>query len=378
MSIGTHPRSAYAATGSGSLSHASARTLASRFVLRRDLPAAVFAIALLGVMASVEPSVLSSVGLNLTFLGIVPLVFAAIAQMIMLTGGDIDLSLGSALGLVNVICATELNAHPLLGAAELLGFVLAYMAMGALIELRRLSSLVVTFAFGFIWLGFALVVLPTPGGNVPSWMTQLFTYTIPGVPEPILLIVVIAVAAWVFMKASRPGRQIRALGSRRLSVRQYARRPLNVRLTMYGCAGIVIVLGGFALTAQAGSGDPNSGQSFVLVSVAAVILGGGEFVGGTVWPIGAVFGAIAMGLVAAIDSYLQISFNLVIGFEGLLLIVALGIRRGLGRLERRAMTSGRASPQPSADQVPAEIGVLAASDPGSQSLPTTGGEEASR
>jgi ribose transport system permease protein len=335
--------------------------------LRRDLPAAVFAIALLGVMTYVEPSVLSSVGLNLTFLGIVPLVFAAIAQMIMLTGGDIDLSLGSALGLVNVICATELNTHPLLGAAELLGFVLAYMAMGALIELRRLSSLVVTFAFGFIWLGFALVVLPTPGGNVPSWMTQLFNYTIPGVPEPILLIVVIAVAGWVFMKASRPGRQIRALGSRRLSVRQYARRPLNVRLTMYGCAGIV-----------AGSGDPNSGQSFVLVSVAAVILGGGEFAGGTVWPIGAVFGAIAMGLVAAIDSYLQISFNLVIGFEGLLLIVALGIRRGLGRLERRAMTGGRASPQPSPDQVPAEIGVLAASNPGSQSLPATGGEGASR
>jgi ribose transport system permease protein len=328
--------------------------LALRFVLRRDLPAAVFAAALLGVMASVEPSVLDSVGLDLTFLGIVPIVFAAIAQMIMLTGGDIDLSLGSAMGLINVICVTELRTHPLLGVAELVGFVLAYMAMGALIELRRLPSLVVTFAFGFIWLGLALVVLPTPGGEVPAWLTQLFTYTLPGVPEPILLIVVLAAAAWTFMMASRPGRQIRALGSRRLSVRQYARSPLNVRLTMYGCAGVVIVLGGFALSAQAGSGDPNSGQSFVLISVAAVILGGGEFSGGSVWPVGAVLGAIAMGLVAAIDSYLQISANLVIGFEGLLLIVALAIRRGLGRLERGVAAGDLPLREPPPDQQPAE------------------------
>lgn len=331
-----------------------AKIIALRFLLRRDLPAAVLAIALLGVMASVEPSVLSSEGLNLTFLGIIPVVFASLAQMIMMTGGDIDLSLGSALGLVNVICATELITNPLIGALELLGFVVAYMAMGALIDLRRLPSLVVTFAFGFIWLGFALVILPTPGGAVPAWMTQLFTYTIPGIPEPILLIVIVAAVGWIFMKVSRPGRQIRALGSRRLSARQYSRRPLNVRLTMYGCAAIVLVLGGFALTAQAGSGDPNSGQSFVLVSVAAVVLGGGEFSGGMVWPVGAVLGAIALGLVQAIDSYLQVSFNLVIGFEGLLLIVALAIRRGLSGLDRRVVSAGRLSPLPAEMRRPRE------------------------
>ena len=340
----------------------------------------MFAIALLGVMASVEPAVLDSVGLDLTFLGIVPIVFASIAQMIMLTGGDIDLSLGSALGLVNVICATELRTHPLLGGAELVGFVLAYMAMGALIELRRLPSLVVTFAFGFIWLGLALVVLPTPGGEVPSWMTQLFSYSVPGVPEPILLIVILAVAAWAFMMASRPGRQIRALGSRRLSARQYARRPLNVRLTMYGCAGVVIVLGGFALSAQAGSGDPTSGQSFVLVSIAAVVLGGGEFSGGAVWPVGAVLGGIALGLVSAIDSYLKISFNLVIGFEGLLLIVALGIRRGLGRLERRVAAGDLPLREPPPDQQPAQQDPAQLSEAGSPppSVPAAQGEGAPR
>jgi ribose transport system permease protein len=380
MSPGSYQRSSDAVDSAGSHSRAGVWTQASRFALRRDLPAVVFAIALLAVMADIEPSVLSSTGLDLTFLGIVPFVFAALAQMIMLTGGDIDLSLGSALGLVNAICATELQTHPVIGVLELLAFVVGYMAMGALIELRRLPSLVVTFAFGFIWLGFALVVLPTPGGTVPTWMTQLFTYTIPGIPEPLLLIAVLAVLAWVFMMKSRPGRQIRALGSRRLSARQYARRPLNVRLTMYGCAGVVIVLGGFALTAQAGSGDPNSGQSFVLVSVAAVVLGGGEFSGGTVWPIGAVFGAIALGLVAAIDSYLQISSNLVIGFEGLLLIVALAIRRGLSGLELRVATAGRASPEPAvgARRDPAERGIPAASEPGAQSLPAPRGGGVSR
>lgn len=312
---------------------ANSRPLVVRLLLRRDTPAALFAIALLAAMAEVQPSVLTQTGLSLTFLGIVPIAFATVAQMIIMVGGDIDLSIGSALGLVNVICATYLNTNPVLGVLALVAFALGYMAMGALIELRRLPSLLVTFAFSFVWLGFALIVLPTPGGVIPSWMTNLFTYSPPGIPGPVLILVIIAAASWFFMMKTRPGRLIRAFGNRRLSAQQYTRRPLNVRLTMYGCAALVIILGGFSLSAQTGSGDPQSGQSFILASVAAVILGGGEFAGGSVWPVGAVLGATGLGLVSAIDSYFNLSSNLIIGIEGLILIVAVGLRRGLEWLE---------------------------------------------
>jgi len=304
-------------------------------LLRRDLPSAVLVIALLAVTAAVEPAVFSYEGLDLTFIGLVPLVCAAVAQLVIMVGGDIDLSIGSAFGLVNVICATSLNSHPVIGVLELLGFVAAYVAMGALIELRRLPSLVMTFAFGFVWLGLALVILPDPGGTVPTWVTTAFGATVPWVPEPILLISGFAVVSWMYLTMTRPGRLIRAIGARKLSVQQYTRGPVNVKILMYATAAVVIIIGGLALSAQSGSGDPNSGQSYVLVSIAAIILGGGEFGGGLAWPVGAVLGAVAFGLVSTIDTYLSISSNLVSGVEGAILLIALGLRRSLRGLEIR-------------------------------------------
>lgn len=294
---------------------------------RRDVPAVALAFALFGVTASVQPGVLTSTGLDLTLLGMVPLVFASMAQMIVMAGGDIDLSLGSAMGLVNAISATAFTKSVWLGAGELVAFVLGYVLMGAIIELRRLPALIVTFAFGFIWLGFALVVLPTPGGTPPGWMSTMFSDSIPGIPEPILLLVVVAAVGCLCMQSTRTGRLIRSLGNRRLAVEQFAARPLNVRLRMYLAAGVVLVLGGFALTASSFAGDPNAGQSYLLLSVAAVVIGGGDFAGGPAWPIGAVAGAVTLGFVASLDSFFQISANLLFALQGVLLILALGLRR---------------------------------------------------
>ena len=170
----------------------------ARVARRGDAPAAALAIALFCAMASVQPSILTQTGLDLTLLGIVPLALASVAQMIIMVGGDIDLSLGSALGLVNAIAATQLSQHVWVGVAELVAFLVGYVVMGAVVEFRALPSLIVTFAFAFIWGGFALVVLPTPGGTSPNWMSQIFTYTVPGVPEPILILVALGFASWGF------------------------------------------------------------------------------------------------------------------------------------------------------------------------------------
>lgn len=299
----------------------------ARVARRGDVPAAALAIASFCAMASVQPSILTQTGLDLTLLGIVPLALASVAQMIIMVGGDIDLSLGSALGLVNAIAATQLSQHVWVGVAELVAFLVGYVVMGAVVEFRALPSLIVTFAFAFIWGGFALVVLPTPGGTSPNWMSQIFTYTVPGVPEPILILVALGFASWGFMFATRTGKLIRTLGSRRLSVEQFAPRPFMVRLTMYFSVGVAVIIAGFALTAVSGAGDPNSGQSYLLMSIAAVVIGGGTFTGGASWPVGAVLGALALGFVSSLDSFFNLSEDLVFAIQGALLIGALSVRR---------------------------------------------------
>ena len=70
----------------------------------------------------------------------------------------------------------------------LIGGILVYMLLGALIHLRNLPSIVVTLGMSFVWLGLAILVLPTPGGQSPAWLAALMKYKPPPIscslPDP--------------------------------------------------------------------------------------------------------------------------------------------------------------------------------------------------
>jgi ribose transport system permease protein len=74
---------------------------------------------------------------------------------------------------------------------------------------------------------------------------------------------------------------------------------------------------------------------YTLLSIAAVILGGGEFMGGRVSVIGAVLGAITLTLAASFLAFLNISSDWQVGMQGAILIVVLSLRVLLQRGERR-------------------------------------------
>jgi ribose transport system permease protein len=66
-----------------------------------------------------------------------------------------------------------------------------------------------------------------------------------------------------------------------------------------------------------------------------VILGGGEFVGGRISPVGAVIGAITLTLTASFLSFLRISSDWQIGAQGAILIIVLALRAVINRAEAR-------------------------------------------
>src|SRR5215831_17780475 len=150
-------------------------------------------IALTIIMAIVfwlRPNIASYNGLRL-LLNLSPvLVFTALAQMFVMTAGDIDLGIGTFVGLVDCIVAGLLNDQPALALAMLIGCPIAYGLMGALIHWRQLPSIVVTLGASFVWLGLALMVLPLPGGTVPAALTGLVRMHPPFAPMPIVLAVI--------------------------------------------------------------------------------------------------------------------------------------------------------------------------------------------
>lgn len=268
----------------------------------------------------------SYTGVNLLVSSTVPLIFATIAQMLVIVLGDIDLGIGAMVGLANVIAARWLASEPALAVLLLLALVAGYVLLGAIIELRRIPSIVVTLGASFVWLGFALLILPTPGGSAPSWLARLFAWNPPVVPFPIIVAVVVSAVAWALIIRLPLGVVIRGAGSNREAVERAGWSMLHLRMTVYGTAAVFGVLSGLATTAVTASGDVNASAGLTLLSIAAVVLGGGEFSGGIAVPFGAVIGAVAIALVGSLLSLLDVSSDYQTGVQGAILIAVLAGR----------------------------------------------------
>jgi ribose transport system permease protein len=313
------------------------RGMPSRVQLRRSAPAVVSAVALAGMLAicaSLQEGIFSVPGLALILSSAVPLVIAATAQMVIMSVGDIDLGIGAFVGLVTVVAATHLSASTGRGLLVLAGLVAAYAVLGALIHLRRVPSLIATLGASFIWLGLGLFMLPTPGGTTPGWLAEVGLWQPAGFPAPLVPILVVAAIAYLLAQRSSIGVRLRALGSNPVALERAGVRPLSTRVTAYTIAGVLGVMAGLALSSQTGGGDVSSANSYTLITVAAVILGGGTFHGGTAVPWGAAVGGVTLGLVGVVLSLMNVSSNMQPAVQGGIVLAVLAGRAVTERVLR--------------------------------------------
>ncbi len=301
----------------------------SRFLtpamMRTLLPVLSLA-AILAAIFYLQPRTMSYFGLNLLLNLAVPIALATIAQMFILCVNDLDLSLGAFISLTACITATWLNDTPLLGMFALATCVAAYAALGALIHLRNLPSIVVTLGMSFVWTGIAVLILPTPGGAAPGWIRTLMTLKPALVPFPIIASVAIALIVHVGLMRSAAGVVLRGAGGNPKSVERAGWSMLRIKATMFGLAGLFGCFSGMALVGLTTSADANIALRYTLLSIAGGILGGGEFVGGRVSPIGAVVGALTLALAGSFLSFLRLNPDWQIGAQGAILILVLALR----------------------------------------------------
>lgn len=283
-----------------------------------------------------QPRAMSYVGVNLLFNLAVPIALATVAQMVVIMVGDIDLSMGAFVSLVACITAAILPVNPVLGALMLAGCVLAYAALGALIEARGLPAIVVTLGMSFVWGGAAVLILPSPGGMAPGWLTWVMKAKPPLVPMAIVASVLIAAVAHLVIMRSSFGVRLRALGGNARALSRAGRSTVALRAWAYALAGLFAVLSGMALVGLTTSGDANIALRYTLLSIAGVILGGGEFTGGRVSPIGAVIGALTLTLAGSFLSFLRLSPDWQIGAQGAILILVLAARLVVRQAEKRS------------------------------------------
>jgi ribose transport system permease protein len=315
------------------VTRAALRTGSYARLLRTLLPALSLAL-VLAAIAWLNPRAISYFGFTLMLNLAIPIALATIAQMFVITVNELDLSIGPFVGFVGCVTATWLTEAPLLGAVVLLASIAVYAGLGALIHLRNLPSIVVTLGMSFVWQGLAILVLPTPGGKAPDWLLAMMGFKPPFVPFPIIAALLIALVAHYGLMRTSYGTILRGAGGNGQAIGRAGWSLLKTKMVMFGMAGVFGVLSGLALIGTTTSGDANIGNGYTLLSIAGVILGGGEFVGGRVSPVGAVIGALTLALAASpLLTFMHIPPDWQVAANGAILIIVLAARVLISRRE---------------------------------------------
>ena len=279
----------------------------------------------------------SAFDLKTLCMNVLPLALVALGQFFVVMTNGVDLSLGPVMSVVGAIAALTFSASVpgaialALGAAALAG-----ACNGLLVVRLRLPPILATLATMSIFQGVALVILPSPGGNFPPGLTDALTNDLDSAPTPLLLLMATtAVASWIM---STPlGLQLRAIGGDEGGARSSGVPVWAAKFSAYVIAAALAGLVGFYLAIATGSGSPTIGDSFILLSIAAVVLGGVSISGGRGPTTGVVFGALTLTIIgrllyfAGLSSFYQSLIN------GVILIAVVGLatmRQGLANLWR--------------------------------------------
>ena len=283
------------------------------------------------INAAFNPNILSYNSIRMLLGAAVPLVFAGLGQMFIVGIGDIDMGNGYSIGLVNVLVAVVLSGNPFFGFISLLVFIAAYTGMGLLIEARKIPAIVVTLGAQFIWLGAALVLSPVPGGKCPEWLRLFYRLKLLVIPMPLVLCVMVALLCYLILFKSKYGVVLRGIGNNPQAVMRSGWSYLAAKMAGYALAGTMVVFSGLFFTAVSLGSDANAANSYCMLSIATVVLGGCEFSGGYMEPVGVVAGAVAMSLITTVLTFMRIGSNYQTAVMGIILILVLVIKLFSGR-----------------------------------------------
>jgi ribose transport system permease protein len=255
------------------------------------------------------------------------LALVAVGQTIVVLSGGFDLSASAVLSLANVLAVRFVHGTPIeqwAGAALIVaigggvGFI-----NGALIAWFRLQSIVVTLATMFMVQGLTLLIQNKPGGSVGDQFAGFVTSDL--IPDKLPMsagILIVALLVWGFIRRTRFGVGLYAIGSEPDSAYANGAPVTRYRITTYVIAGMFYALAGLYVSAQTGSADPLVGRPLLLSMFTAVVLGGTWLGGGRGGCVGTVFAAMTLMVTVNILLVLNVSAFFTTIAEALILILA--------------------------------------------------------
>jgi len=279
--------------------------------------AALAGLLVLVLVFSLTSDAFFSVGNAMTVsLQVTTIVYLGIgATLVILTGG-IDLSVGSVLALSGVVAGMLVKSGMPVAPAMAIGVVVGALCgaiNGLCVTRLRLPPFIATLGMMLVARGVALQLTDARAisglgeafgvlGNGALWRIEKIDeqgfpdVVFPGIPYPVLLMIVLAIAAGILLRRTTLGRHLHAVGSNSEAARLSGVNVGRVAMFAYVASGALAGLTGCVLMSRLVTAQPNEGVMYELDAIAAAVIGGTSLLGGIGTISGTLIGAFVIGI----------------------------------------------------------------------------------
>ncbi len=254
------------------------------------------------VLAISAPAFLSTYNLFVTGRDFSIVLLVALAQMIVLALGQMNLSVGAIGGLVAIVESGLMVRYgyptPLAVAAGLAAGALAGAINGLLVEWTKIHSFILTLGTSYVFAGINLgLTHATPFYHLPASVGAFGQARTGPFPDMGLVTIAITLALAFFLVQTVPGRRILAVGGNRRAA-ELSGLPITRSVVLaHAISGFLAAVAGSMLMAQLAEGQPTIGATWVLPSFAGPIIGGAALAGGTAPVLGTVLAVVLLSLI---------------------------------------------------------------------------------
>jgi ribose transport system permease protein len=262
----------------------------------------------------------------------------AVGQTLVVIGGSLDLSVAYVVSLSTLVAAEAMQGRdaallPGIGLALLVSAAIGLLN-GLLVTKARINAFIATVGVGLLLKGYLDNGYAGPAGRTAPALVQSLGYQRVGpVPVAFLLLLAVAVAAWILLTRSRFGHHLLAVGGDPQVARLSGVRNDRVLVTAHVLCSLCAGLAGVYLASRLGSGAPRVGTEglYDLESIAAVVLGGTVLAGGRGGVAGTVGGVLLLAGIDAVLNQLEVGAFVKQVIRGVIIIAAVAVyaRRAL-------------------------------------------------
>jgi rhamnose transport system permease protein len=296
----------------------------------REVGISVFILLLVIVVTLRAPSFLTASNFEDILLNISILIIVALAQTMVIITHGIDLSVSSIIGLVAMMVGFVVKQNPEMSIllAVILGMLLGAVLgsfNGLIISFGKVPPIIATLGTLSVYRG--LIFFYSQGAwvnsfELPATFKMLSKGTTLGLPNIVIIAILVAIVVYCFLNYTRTGRDIYAVGTNPEAAQFSGIRNQRIIFLVYLLSGLLAGLAAVLWVSRFESAQTNTAVGFELQTVAASVVGGVSIGGGVGTVPGVLLGALLLGIIQNSLTLVRISPFWQLAAQGLLILIA--------------------------------------------------------